>query len=119
MLEEIKSCEAAMQAAMLHSDTVQMEALIDDNLQFVIPGGMVVDKAMDLENYRTGGMQVSRLELSDSKVDIHENVAIVSATADMKGSFQGNPFEGIFKILRVWNKKDGQWKVIAGSSAFC
>ncbi|MEM8890177.1 MAG: nuclear transport factor 2 family protein [Bacteroidota bacterium] len=117
MKEEILQKEEELRAAMLQADIPQLEKLIHEKLIFHIPTGELISKEMDLENYRSGKMQLQRLECKGQRLEIHEDTAIVSVEVDMSGSFEGNAFAGKFRFLRVWKKASGNWQVIAGGSS--
>ena len=117
MKEEILQKEEALRRAMLQADIPQLKKLIHEKLIFHIPGGGIINKEIDLENYRSGKMQLQRLEFKDQKLEIHEDTAIVSTAVEMEGSFEGNTFAGNFRFLRVWKKASGNWQVIAGGSS--
>lgn len=117
MKDEILKQEEALRQAMLEADIPQLEKLIHEKLIFHIPGGGIISKEMDLENYRRGKMRIQRLEFREQKLEIHKYTAIVSTAVEMEGSFEGNTFAGNFRFLRVWKKASGNWQVIAGGSS--
>lgn len=101
---------------MQNSDIAELDRLIHDDLAFVIPGGQVVTKTMDLEGYRSGMMKVENISSEEQEIKLADDTATVVAIIRMKGTFGDQAFDGIFRFLRVWKLCGTEWKIIAGSS---
>ncbi|MFC0781264.1 nuclear transport factor 2 family protein, partial [Flavobacterium sp. HJSW_4] len=84
-------------------------------LLFNMPDGQTITKEFDLQVYRSGRMKIDSLEASDQIVNIIDNSAVVAVTVALKGSYDNNPINGVFKYIRVWKKVGKNLKVIAGS----
>lgn len=117
MKEEILAKEEELRQAMIKADISRLEKLIHDKLIFHIPGGMIVSKEMDLENYRSRKMRVYKLIILTQKVEVYGDAAVVSVEVEMEGNFDAHDFEGRFRFLRVWKQEEGNWKVVAGASS--
>jgi ketosteroid isomerase-like protein len=107
--------EARLVAAMKNGDVATLDALIHDDLIFITPDGKPATKSMDLDAYRSGNMQVHELEPQMEFIKLFGDTAAISLTAQMKGVYMGQDFEGNFRYLRIWKLFDDQCKIIAGS----
>ena len=115
-IEIIRQQEARLREAMLHADVLTLDELIHDQLTFLLPSGHVISKEMDLNNYRRGYMFLSEVNQEDLEIQVHDETAIVTMVAKLKGLFQNEAFEGRFRYLRVWKYVEGKWQILAGSS---
>ena len=102
--------------AMRNGDIDALDRLIHDDLVFNIPNGQTTNKAMDIDPYRNGNMEVDSIESGEQVMSLIGDNATVSVMLKMKGRFMKQPFEGNFRVLRVWKEIDQEWKIIAGSS---
>ncbi|MEO0468355.1 MAG: nuclear transport factor 2 family protein [Bacteroidota bacterium] len=115
--ERILNLEEQLRNAMLQADLTTLDKLIHDDLQFMIPGGVIMTKAMDLAAYQSGQMQISSLEADKPDIEIFDNVASVSVVAHVQGSFNEQIIDGRFRYLRIWKQFGDQWQIIAGASS--
>lgn len=58
---KIDEAERRLIKAMKQSNIADLNKLLHDDLLFVIPTGDTITKEMDLENYRSGHMQIDSL----------------------------------------------------------
>jgi len=111
--------EQALLAAMQSADLEALNALLHEDLRFMLPNGQSITKSMDLETYASGGMKISSLVASNLEIQILGDSAVVTVNLAMKGQFFEQALDGDYAVLRVWKLSGEQWKVIAGSSIGC
>jgi len=112
----IKHHEEQLRAAMLSSDLEALDRLLDDALVFSGPTGTLVRKEEDLENHRSGRQKLTRLVARELVVELFDDVAVVSALADLAGTFDGAPFDGTYRYMRTWRRyPEGAWRIIGGA----
>ncbi len=109
-----RSAEDALREAQLGSDVAALEKLLDDDLVFTGPDGLIYGKRDDLDAHRAGAIRISRLEPSEEHVQDFGEIVVVSVRMEMRGSFQGNDFGGPFRYTRVWRNTSRGWRVVAG-----
>lgn len=114
--DEIVRLENSLFAAMLKNDTAHLDYLLHDSLLFVNPHGQMLTKILDMETYRSGTLHISSATPDQQEINMIGDAAIVSARISLNGTFEGEPFNGTFRYLRVWKLFDADWKIIAGSS---
>jgi hypothetical protein len=110
----VHSAELALRRAQLAGDVSALDALLDESLVFTGPDGAIYDKHDDLEAHRRGAIRITQLEPSDERVQDFDSIVVVSVRMEMRGSFNGTPFEGPFRYTRVWRTQDREWRVVAG-----
>lgn len=113
--EQINSKETQLQQAILSSDLQSLQDLLHPALQFVNPDGSVVGKATDIEAHRSGTISISSITSSEMNITGKRLTVIVTLLQFLKGTYEGQPFEGNYRYLRVWHYDDKDWKVVAGS----
>ena len=107
--------EQALLRAITTNDVSLLDDLLHDDLLFNGPDGQTGTKALDLANYRSGGIQLRRAEAGDRVLSAIEDVVVVAVTVTLEGSYLGVQVDGRYRYLRVWKHISGAWRVIGGS----
>ena len=115
MTTHIQELEERLRLAMLHSDIPELDALIDDDLLFVGPEGVVYTKADDLALHRSGAQKVSQLDWHEIQMRSYGSTYITVVIAQLSGTFKGASFSGLFRYVRTWVQRAQGWRVVAGS----
>lgn len=115
----LRAAEDAVQHAQLTSDVAELDRLLHPDLTFVGPDGALTGKAEDLEVHRTGAIRFELSEPEDLVVRINDGVGVTVLTARLKGSYQGQAFDGRMRYTRTWaHGADTGWRVVAAQAAF-
>jgi ketosteroid isomerase-like protein len=110
----VDALEEALRTAVLTADVNALDGLIAEDLFFVVHTGALADKAMDLAAHRSGGLRVTQLDPSEQRVHLLGDAAVVSVRMQMSGVFEGTPFSGAYRYLRVWARRGARWQIVAG-----
>jgi ketosteroid isomerase-like protein len=110
----LRACEAALRQAQLAGDVGALDRLIDDELVFTGPNGLVYGKQDDLDAHRRGLIRITRLDPSEERFQRFGHIAVVSVRMEMSGTFEGAAFDGPFRYTRVWRAKPDGWRIVAG-----
>lgn len=113
-MSTIRDAETALRRAQLAGDIATLDKLLDDDLVFTGPDGLLYHKRDDLDAYRAGAIRITKLEPSEEHVQDFESIVVVSVRMEMSGSFQGADFAGPFRYTRIWRKADNSWRIVAG-----
>jgi uncharacterized protein (TIGR02246 family) len=113
MRDEIARLEERLRAAELGPDPAVFEELLADDAVLVDQSGKpALAKRQVVEAHRPGkGPKFTAVEMTDVQIVEHGSAAVVTCT----GHFEGPQWSGTLKFMRVWLKKDGRWRVVAGS----
>jgi ketosteroid isomerase-like protein len=107
--------EAELRQAQLDSDVDALARLIDDDLMFVGPDGSLATKADDLALHRSGTVRFTAHEPQAlTWRPIADDVVFVTLHARLAVLVDGQPFAGDYRYSRVWRRREGQWRVVAG-----
>ena len=113
---QIVAVEERLMTAMKTSNVALLDRLLHDDLLFNGPTGETATKAMDLANYRSGGIDLRTVEASDRQISVIDDVAVVAVSVRLVGNYMGQEIDGRFRYLRVWKSFGVEdWKVIGGS----
>jgi ketosteroid isomerase-like protein len=110
--EEILALEERLRLAELEPDSAFFEEVLDENVVLVDEKGRpFLAKMKVVDAHRPGkGPKFTRVEMSEMEVTEHGTTAVVTCT----GAFEGAS-KVTLKFMRIWQKKNGRWKIIAGS----
>jgi ketosteroid isomerase-like protein len=110
--QQIEELEQQWRIATLAGDVPAMDRLLSDDYVGISWNGQLNTKAMQLDRTRSRTFALTRLDLSDSKVKLVGNVAIVTARAEVEGKSDGDDMKGTFRYTRVYQKlPSGIWKI--------
>jgi ketosteroid isomerase-like protein len=64
-------------------------------------------------SYNLGALHVDIAEMSDLKIRMHGNVAVVTGAYHERGETHGKPYDYRDRFTDVWLKNGGDWQLIA------
>ncbi|AMO93024.1 lumazine-binding family protein [Collimonas fungivorans] len=103
-----------LRAAMLHpGDPTALDRLVLDELSYGHSNGKVQDKAEFIGALVSGESDFISIALSDQSVKISGDTAVVRHTLVAVTNDSGKPGNVSLKILMVWKKHDGHWRLLA------
>jgi ketosteroid isomerase-like protein len=117
MKKKISELEEKLRLAMLNSDVSTLNELISPELLFTNHLGALVSKEEDIRAHSSKAFVFNKLNLSDSKILVQDNSAVVSVKAVINGTYNGQPANGTFRFTRFWTNTSGKWQVVAGHSS--
>lgn len=90
-----------------------LSSVLADEFTITVEDGSVYSKAGYISHSADSKVRVQVAELSDLKVRIHGDTAIVTGAYHEKGESSGKPYEYHDRLTDVWIKSAGKWQVIA------
>jgi hypothetical protein len=116
MDSEIVAIEDAVRRAQLASDTEFLESILDEDFKFITPQGRLVTKREDIDQYKSGYLKLSVVEISDQNITMFDHIAISRFKAKFEGQAGKYDFSATFLFTRVYAKVRESWKMVAGHS---
>lgn len=111
---QIETLEDQWREALLTNDVAVMDRLLSDDYTAITASGMIQTKAQFLDVCREGNRQFLNLEISDRKIRVYGNTAVVTSRADVTMKRDQEEIKGQFRYTRVYNRNgNGQWKVVS------
>jgi len=115
--DETSAIEAAaeqLRVLMVDPDKTKLEALIAPELSYGHSSGKVDDKAHFVDNLMTGASDFLSITISEQSVQAVGDTAIVRHTLAGDTHSKGKePSKVNLKILQIWEKKGGEWQLLA------
>ena len=111
--DQIKKMEKDRAAAVVKGDVATLEKLTSDDYILINANGELSDKPTTMNNIKTGVIKLTANEVSDLKVRVYGNTAVVTGKSTAKGTIGGRELKGPVMFTRVYVKKDGKWQSVA------
>jgi len=83
-----------------------------DDFVRIMPSGATFTKADLLDGWRTGKNKVNSSELSDIKIHMYRNTAVVTAITNAKSSIRGETMSGKSRYTRIFVKQGDIWQCV-------
>ena len=111
---EVAAAAERLRIAMIDPTPAALGTLVADDLSYGHSGGKVDTKASFIADLMDGKSDFVTLAITDQTikvVDAHTAIVRHTLTADTNDS--GKPGKVSIKILGVWQKQGGDWKLLA------
>jgi ketosteroid isomerase-like protein len=110
---EIKSLEEARNQAVLHGDVAALDRMTSDDYTFITLRGELRTKSDILKGFASGSFHYESRQISDLKVRVHGDTAIVTGRSVQKGMENGKDYSGDYRFTRVYVRENGRWLTVA------
>ncbi|MGC2400667.1 MAG: nuclear transport factor 2 family protein [Acidobacteriaceae bacterium] len=111
--KEIEGLELDWRQAQLTNNVSEVDRLLADDYLGISANGTLETKADELARRRNGSLNITHLELSDIKVRIYGDTAVVTSKADLVGKYGDRDISGRYRYTRVYSNRDGQWRIVS------
>jgi ketosteroid isomerase-like protein len=111
--DQIKKLEMDRAAAVVKGDVAAIASQTSDDYTLINANGELSGKAQTMDAIKSGNIKLSANELSDLKVRVYGNTAVVTGKSNAKGVVGGRELKGPVLFTRVYVKKDGKWQSVA------
>lgn len=102
-----------LRGAMVDGNKAGLEKLVAEKLSYGHSSGAVDDKKIFVEKIVSGQSDFVIIDLSEQTISISGKTAIVRHILKAKTNDGGKPGEVQLRVLLVWQKQGGQWKLLA------
>ena len=112
---KILARESKWNEAYKRGDIATMESLLADDFVITVEDGSTFSKSGYIAHNGDSTVHVEVSEMTDLRVRMHGNVAVVTGAYHEKGTSKGKGYESRDRLTDVWMmNKNGAWQVIAG-----
>ena len=109
---QIIDLEQQWRTATLTGDVSLMDKLLSDDFVGISWNGQVNNKMSQIDRLRAKNIAITKMDISDLKVKVVGTVAIVTSSAEIVGTADGRPMDGVFRYTRVYQRQpSGVWKI--------
>ena len=102
-----------LRKAMVDADKAMLEKLTDTHLSYGHSGGNLEDQATFVKQIVSGHSDFVTMDLTEQTITIVGNTAIVRHKLAADTNDNGKPGNVHLRILLVWQKEGGEWKLLA------
>ena len=114
--QSIKALTEQARQAALKADVAAVDKLLADDFTGITAFGGIITKADLSELFKSGKLKYEAIDVSDMKVRVYGNTALVNSTANVKGHLGDTDISGQYRSVRVWVKRKGQWQTVSFQS---
>ena len=113
---KIRATVEALYNAMVIADTAAMDRLVSPAVVYVHSNGNAEDKREFIRRIKTGASDFVKIALSDESLSVTGKTAIVRHRLKAETNDNGMPGTVDLRIMQVWQKKGGKWRLIGRQS---
>ena len=110
---DIKRLEEARNQAVLDGDVATLDRMTSDDYTFITLRGELRTKSDILKGFASGSFHYDSRQVSDLKVRVYRDSAIVTGRSVQKGIENGKDYSGDYRFTRVYVKENGHWSTVA------
>ena len=99
--------------AMIDANKTDLEKLTATELSYGHSSGAIDDKTQFVDKIVSGRSDFVTINLTDQTITISKKTAIVRHFLEAKTNDGGKPGEVKLKVLLIWQKQGGHWKLLA------
>jgi len=111
--KEIEGLELDWRAAQLSNNVTEVDRLLADDYLGISANGTLETKADEMTRRRSGTLRITQLDLSDIKVRIYGDTAVVTSKAELVGKNGDRDISGRYRYTRVYSNREGQWRIVS------
>jgi len=111
--KEVSDAVEKLHKAMITVDKATLDMLTADNLSYGHSNGLIQNKKEFIEGIASGKSVFVTIDISEQSISISHNVAIVRHVFNAATNDGGVAATKKLKILLVWEKENGKWKLLA------
>ncbi len=109
----IATAVESLRKAMVDADKATLESLAAEKLSYGHSSGLVENKTEFVDKIATGKSDFVTIELSEQTISVSGKTAVVRHLFNATTNDGGRPGAVKLKILLVWQKEKGGWKLLA------
>jgi ketosteroid isomerase-like protein len=114
--KEVTAAMESWRQAMLKKDGTGLARLYHEDLRYGHSSGLVEDKKTAVNHIVTSKADYASVDLIDTKVSVHDNVALVNGRVNFKQVTAGKATDVKLHVLHVWVRTPQGWQMIGRQS---
>jgi uncharacterized protein (TIGR02246 family) len=119
MLTELRDLSESWYQAWLEKDAATVDRLMADDYVYVAPNGMTLDRQAILAIIASPSYRLDSGTRTEIVVrPIGRDAAIVRHRWQGAGSYEGTSFTDDNRSVLVWEKSDGEWRIVFDQCSF-
>ncbi|KAI3590864.1 hypothetical protein D9X30_4349 [Cupriavidus sp. U2] len=111
--QAVSAAAEKLRVAMVDPDQATLSGLVADSLSYGHSGGRIDTKASFIGDLLDKKSDFVSINITDQTVHVSGDVAVIRHTLSGETLDNGKQGTVLLKVLQVWQKQGGQWKLIA------
>jgi ketosteroid isomerase-like protein len=117
--ENAMAAEEALARAFRNNDADAISNLLDSSWAVITANGDVAEGPETFPSgIKSGVRTLKTFDMSEARVRLYGNVALITIKLDLAGEFRGKPFDVLERETDTWVWKDGRWKCVLTHESF-
>jgi len=113
--QEVLKADQMLLDALLKKDRATFEPLLADDYVYIHSNGTVTNRTQEIAQTMSADVEWTASKMSDLKVRIYGDAAVVTGTLTHTGSAKGY-VGGARLVTHLWVKRNGRWQNVGGQS---
>lgn len=110
---EIQVLDQRINVAAVNGDLKTLGTVMSDDYVGVAPNGMILRKTVIAQHYQAGTLHYASVVNSDIEIHVHDDCAVLTAIALVKGHDGDTDLSGTYRIMRVFLRRGTERKIVA------
>jgi uncharacterized protein (TIGR02246 family) len=115
--QTIRRLDSERSQAIVLGDTATLERIYADDYSSVGTSGAVRNKAQAIADNKSGSLKIESQSFDNVNVRVYGDAAVITGVVTQKGRDKGKDISGQSRFTRVYVKRNGQWRIVAGHSS--
>ena len=115
--KEVAAAVEILRKVMIDADKATLESIAAEELSYGHSSGMIENKAAFIDEFVLKRSVFLTITLSDQTIKVVDNVAIVRHRLTGDSNNKNVPGKVDIIVLLIWQKQNGQWKLLARQAA--
>lgn len=109
---QIMQIEQQWRAALLRQDAQGLALLLNQDYVGISANGAIQTRADTLNQIHSGALRITQLTLSEQKVRLFHQTAVVTSVAELHGTDDNTPLDGRYRYTHVYVRDTGgRWTI--------
>lgn len=110
---EVSIAVELLKKAMVDGNITMLANIASDSITYGHSSGVIEHKPAFLQSFKNGSSDFININLTDQSIQLFGNTAIVRHILDADTNNDNKPGHVSLKVLLVWQKQNGEWKLLA------
>ena len=115
--DQVRAMEMQLTDAYKHREVEVFAPMLDEDFVITFEDGSTYSKTGYLSYSATTSTRVDQVEMTDMKIRVHGNTAIVTGVYHERGADKKGPYDYHDRFTDVWMRKGTKWLLIASHYA--
>jgi ketosteroid isomerase-like protein len=112
-IQKVEHATNKLIQAMISGDSLELASIVADKLSYGHSGGHVEGKKEFIDKIVSGRSDFVTIDIAEQTIEITGNVAVVRHLFNANTNDNGKPGVVKLKVLLVFKKENGNWKLLA------